>query len=75
MVRKRKELSNDVKKVVWSLLERGDSIRKVSEILGIPPTTISSVKKRTEEICSVKKSDEGACLQNCQIAITADWKG
>ena len=54
MGRKRKELSNDVKKVVWSLLERGDSIRKVSEILGIPPTTISRVKKRTEEIGSVE---------------------
>ena len=54
MVRKRKELSNDVKKVVWSLLERGDSIQKVSEILGIPPTTISSVKKRIEEKSSVE---------------------
>ena len=46
MGRKRKEFSNDVKKVVWSLLEGGDSIRKVSEILGIPPATISSVRKR-----------------------------
>ena len=29
MGHKGKELSNDVKKVVWSLLERGDSVRKV----------------------------------------------
>ena len=54
MGRKGKELSYDVKKVVWSLLERGDSIRKVSEILGIPPTTISSVKKRIKERGSVE---------------------
>ena len=31
-----------------------DFIRKVSEILGIPPTTISSVKKRIEEWGSVE---------------------
>ena len=54
MGRKGKELSNDVKKVVWSLLERGDSIGKVSDILGIPPTTISSVKKRIEARGSVE---------------------
>ena len=54
MGRKGKELSNDVKKVVRSLLERGDSSRKVSEILGVPPTTISSVRKRIEERGSVE---------------------
>ena len=54
MGRKGNELSNDVKKVVWSLLENGDYIQKVSEILGIPPSTISSVKKRTEERGSVE---------------------
>ena len=42
------------KKVCWGLLERGDSIRTVSEILGIPPTTISIDKKRIEERGSVE---------------------
>ena len=54
MGRKGKELSKDVKKVVWSLLERGDYIQKVSEILGNFPTTISSVKKLIEERGSVE---------------------
>ena len=36
------------------MLERGDTIRKVSEIFGIPPTTISSVKKSIEERGSVE---------------------
>ena len=37
------------KKCHFSLLKQRNSIRKVSELLGIPPTTISSVKKSIEQ--------------------------
>ena len=39
---------------ICKMIKNGDYIQKVSEILGIPPSTISSVKKRTEERGSVE---------------------
>ena len=56
MPRKGKELSSDVKKVVWDLLQQGNSIRKVAELLGIPHTTIASVKTRIEQRGSVENA-------------------
>lgn len=46
MGRKDKELSSDVKEVVWRLLEQGNSIQKAAEKLGIPFNKISCLKRR-----------------------------
>lgn len=54
MGRKAKELSNEVKEMVWKMLEDGKTITYVSETFGIPRSTISSLKKRVERRGSIE---------------------
>lgn len=42
---KAKEMSIEVKDMVWKLLQEGKTIMYVSERLGIPRSTITSFKK------------------------------
>lgn len=46
---KAKELSIEVKEMVWKMLQDGKTITYVSEIFGKPRSTISSFKKRVEQ--------------------------
>lgn len=54
MGRKAKEFSNEVKEMVWKMLEDGKTITYVSETFGIPRSTISSLKKRVERRGSIE---------------------
>lgn len=49
MGRKAKELSIEVKEMVWKMLQDGKTITYVSETFGKPRSTISSFKKRVEQ--------------------------
>lgn len=76
MGRKDKELSSDVKEVVWRLLEQGNSIQKAAEKLGIPFTKISCLKRRRivqwDSVENIKRS--GRPLK-WQLATTGYMKG
>lgn len=54
MGRKAKELSYEIKEIVWKMLQYDKTITYMSETFGISRTTISSLKKRVERRCSIE---------------------